>query len=506
MPGAQQSFRPVPGTVQTWRRKPLAIILILGAFAVAVMATIVLIPREDENVLRGRVATTCAIYVFFFLGHAMLRGWHTLHLSAEGICLYSLLGRRDLSWDEIDQIRWKYSREETDPLARHILLITGESGIIVNEQGFVSGDAPILESILQHWQGPRQQISQQWEADHVRRETKRIRRMALAYALLTLTTLAISKWAGWLHASWTWNQVLLAPALFLIGVNISILLPILRELKGIGGAFADIEDLQQCEIPSPSSIRTNAKLAITEALFRRVFPVPPDVLLPDEQVLQLQHRMTRLDQEATRLGLALLLPLVALFTYLAYRVSLLFQPPVLEPVLDTRFHAGLAPWLIAGFGFGSLASLAPLNPIFAYRYGREELDLFYRYRVTIKGYDTRRSIRWLYAMCVLFGVFGVVGGWSAGEVIDKNGIRFKPGLVSVYFRSYQDVQTIGIYTRHNAKGGARGQTTIQIAFRTEPPLRKTLSKRNASLQQWRDAAAYVSQRSGVPIEYGEKAD
>jgi hypothetical protein len=494
-----------PGQVVRWRRKPIATVFLLLGLAVCLTGACILPSFDSGSKIQSWATVTAAVYFSFCFLRLLLVGRYAIEIRAEGIRFCSLATTRLLTWSDIGEIRWKYSRSAVEPLARSIVLVTGPSAEIIDEVSFVAGDQPLFDVILQHWQphdAPR--LSEDWLQNHCHAQLRRYGLLAAGYSLLTILTLSLLKAAGVLIPLFSWPVVVLSPIILLVAIGIIFGLPLARGASKGFWEYRDLADYDRINLPPPATIQSAPNTAIANSLFRRFFPPPPERLLSTEQVREIQHRMTRLDQEGTRLGFTLLLPLVAFFTYLPYRLNLLLQEPVVEPVLDTRHREGLM-WLGAGLGLGLITSIAALNPVFTRKYGRAEMDLFSRYETTVKGYDTRRPMRYVYSFWIVFITLFCLFCWRNGKVVDKNGIRFKPGLIRSYTHTFDDVRSIKMYRRHNAPIGIQDEPSLQIDFREGPPLIEPFEHSASLLLQWQQAADYISKRSGIPIERGDIA-
>ena len=503
-----QRLTPEPtlsASVLRWRRKPMFVGLHLIGLAICLGFAFLLVRFDLGDPVLSWVFVGLPMWLGFLLVCQLLTGCRTVEVRPEGICFRSLVTARSLPWEGIDGIRFKYVARGAEPLARTILLKIGSNVELLEEYEFLAGRMPLLDAILSYWRPPvGSSLSVDWLNNNRRARIRRYGFLGSACSLATMGTFSALKLTGVLATCFSWTAIVLVPIALFLGGAVWFSVESKCGSRKNPDAFHDVADLHQVSIPRPSAIQGNPKTAFANSLFCRFLPPPPEMLLPEEQIHALRHRMTRLDQQATRLCLILLLGLVAIFTYAPYRLDLALQEAVLEPVLDTRSNAGFL-WLLPGMFLGMMAVIVVLEPFLSLWYGREAIRLYSRYQTTLKGYDERRAMRYLCGFCMVFVVFGSLVAWRNGYVVDRSGIRFKPGFVHSYRHSYSDVQSIGVYRRFGAPAGIQERPRIRITFREGPSLVESLQPSDKRLPEWLRAVEYVSQRSGVPVEHGDMA-
>lgn len=99
-----------------FRRKPAAIVFLSLGLLFVVAAGFGMMPGEPEN-FKFYWAVAFGLFMTFCLGRLIFVGDYQLPDQPGGIRPADAYGFRIIPWADIQEIRWRYSANELDPLA-----------------------------------------------------------------------------------------------------------------------------------------------------------------------------------------------------------------------------------------------------------------------------------------------------------------------------------------------------------------------------------------------------
>lgn len=230
-----------------------------------------------------------------------------------------------------------------------------------------------------------------------------------------------------------------------------------------------------------------------------LFPAREERFLSPREMASFLPSVRQFQRNARLLYVAGTLGVMAILTFFLGSLDEKLQVPIADPVWINRGGLGmLAPAFLLALPSGFW--LARLR---AWRYWGPDLELYDRFEETLSGIDDRRCRRTISALFVAVAVpFGILL-WHAGEAVGENGIVFKNGFRAAQHKRFDEVASIGRYTKFRAPIGIVDFANLYLTFKDGESLRIRKAKGQEDAPQLDAVAEYISRRSHVSIVWGD---
>ncbi len=234
---------------------------------------------------------------------------------------------------------------------------------------------------------------------------------------------------------------------------------------------------------------------ISDAIMRRIAPARSEDLLSPEEMEVMAPRMKRFDVVAGLVTFGSAGVLTVALTFGLHWLDLSTWPPTAGIVFDSRWAF---PWVGSALMLAFCLSAIPLA-LLTQRWFGADVQLHHRYEITKRGYDSGR-LAWLtFGLCIVWAATVGAIVRSMGQVVDENGILFRPGPLTTLQRRYHEVRMIAVNERAEGSEERGDRWRLRIEFESEPDFELISNKGDRQLAVLERIAAHVRDRSGLPI-------